>query len=485
MKKLIIISLFLICCALNAEIRSIWVLPWNLKSPYAIDNVIENALKANQNELLIEVRYRSDALYIPNKLSYRYPNPDPRSYILSGAAFDPLEYTISKAHAAGIRVQAWVVVFNATHVDAEINRRNYIFKNHQAWITEDKYGQKMSGTEQYGYFIDPGIPEVQDYLLDVFSDLVDSYPELDGLHLDYVRYPSIAYGYNPTSVERYEAAKKQKSMSFNQWRIQQVTEFVEKLNARVKGINPKLILSAAVISEINEAATHYGQDWFDWLNRGLIDYAYPMTYHPKYDAFKRQLGAMIDNGNTDRVVVGLRAWNAKGGSLLPENSPSYNIHDIQNRIEYIRQHDFAGITLFSYEGILDGGALYLLAEAAYPSPSPLPNKVDTALQLETLTANIMQDKLAFYKNHGSYTLECYLPLAGDWQWDLWNQAGEHIFHSKKYYHEGFNSDDFLGTMASKGLLPKGSYTLYMHLPALNERYQIPIIIEGSSFERTE
>jgi len=484
-KKLIIVFLLVICGILSAEIRSIWVLPWNIKSPYAIDNVIENALAANQNELLIEVRYRSDALYIPNRLSDIYPNPDPRSYILSGAAFDPLEYTLRKAHDAGLRVQAWVVVFNATHIDPEINRRNYIFKNHPNWITEDKYGNKMNGKEQYGYFIDPGIPEVQDYLLDVFSDLVDSYPNLDGLHLDYARYPSIAYGYHPTSLERYEAAQKKQKLSFAQWRIQQVTEFVEKLNQRVKSLNPNLILSAAVFSEINEARTHYGQDWFDWLNRGLIDYAYPMTYHPKYDAFKRQLGAMLDNGNTDRVVVGLRAWNAQGGSLLPENSPNYNIQHIRDRIDYIRQHDFAGITLFSYEGIMTGGALQLLAKGAYPYPVPLPYISDPIAELRALAAQDSQDKLAFYKAKSGYTLECVLPLAGDWHWDLLNQAGEKLFQSSKYYHEGFNSDDFLGAMARNSLLPQGSYTLQMYLPERDEVYRIPIIIEGSPFERTE
>jgi hypothetical protein len=38
---------------------------------------------------------------------------------------------------------------------------NHIYNNHPEWITHDKDGRQMRSSEQFGYFIDPGIPEVQ------------------------------------------------------------------------------------------------------------------------------------------------------------------------------------------------------------------------------------------------------------------------------------------------------------------------------------
>ena len=49
------------------EIRSLWVTPWNLTSEAQIDEVVMDAVQNNQTEILAEVRYRADALYIPNK----------------------------------------------------------------------------------------------------------------------------------------------------------------------------------------------------------------------------------------------------------------------------------------------------------------------------------------------------------------------------------------------------------------------------------
>jgi len=144
MKRGILLAIMFLVSLCQAEVRSLWVLPWNIKTPQSIDAVIDDAIANNQNELLLEVRYRSDALYTPNRLSDRYYNPEPRSYILDNSWFDPLDYAIGRAKESGLRVQAWVVVFNATPLDRERLQENYIFQNHQDWLTRDGNGQGMN-----------------------------------------------------------------------------------------------------------------------------------------------------------------------------------------------------------------------------------------------------------------------------------------------------------------------------------------------------
>ena len=136
MKPLLTLILMLFCLiTLSAEVRSLWVLPWDIKSPESIDRLISDAVQNHQNELLVEVRYRADALYTPQKAGFLYSNPEPRSYILEEDGFDPLDYLIRQAHAHNLDVQAWVIVFNATPLKQELVANNYIYQNYPHWFT--------------------------------------------------------------------------------------------------------------------------------------------------------------------------------------------------------------------------------------------------------------------------------------------------------------------------------------------------------------
>jgi len=93
---LLIVACLGLACLLQAEIRAIWVLPWSTNTPQKIDKFIADAACARQTDIMIEVRYRSDALYQTNRTPDPYPNPEPPSYILNGSDFDPLAYALEK-----------------------------------------------------------------------------------------------------------------------------------------------------------------------------------------------------------------------------------------------------------------------------------------------------------------------------------------------------------------------------------------------------
>ena len=44
------------------------------------------------------------------------------------------------------------------------------------------------------YYLDPGSPDVQEYLLSIVRELVTNYP-IDGIHFDYIRYMQTDAGY--------------------------------------------------------------------------------------------------------------------------------------------------------------------------------------------------------------------------------------------------------------------------------------------------
>ncbi len=464
---------------LSAEIRSLWVLPWSLNSPTKIDSMVESAVASHQTDLLVEVRYRSDALYQTNRKPDSYPNPEPRSHVLGEGRFDPLEYVLRKAHRQNLRVHAWVVVFNATPVDSVLISRNHIFRNHPDWITCTQDGERMLASEQYGYYIDPGIPEAQEYLLNVLSDLVSGYPELDGLHLDYIRYPNSSLGYHPISVERFDVYCKNHNLQWNQWRIKQITQFVEITRERMKELNPKLLLSAAVIANYDSAVRYYAQDWRDWLHRDLVDFAYPMAYQLDAQDFQRQLEVMKSLRRDSRIVVGLRAWDAGGNSLLPRaNGTSYNLLDLAERINSVRKLDFAGIALFSYDGLLKDDAISHLARISY-SERVLASQ--TALELVSGAVNPKRQYAADIKVSPTpthYLLNLLIPEEGRWFWEVRDASDKVIYQRSRYYLKGLNDDYWNGILSDGEPIANGQYLFSVWREQDDHEYIIPVRLEG-------
>lgn len=507
MKYILALILLITCVSLACEVRAMWVLPWDIANQEVIDTMIETALQSNQTELLVEVRYRSDALYDTSIAAGVYPNPEPRSYILANDGFDPLRYILDEAHSCGLKVQAWVIVFNATPLESKLLAKNYMYSNHRNWLTCDKNGSTLNGNTQFGYFIDPGVPEVQDYLISVFSNLVAGYPDLDGLHLDYIRYPDMRLGYNPISVKRYEEyCAQNEEITFNEWRIMQVSTFVKRLNWRVKEINPKLILSAAVFSDIAEANVAYAQDWTNWLKEGYIDRVYPMAYNTKYSVYTKQLEQMKLLGKDESIVMGLRAWDEGGRSLVQNGSASYKVADIAKRIDLARELGFGGVAMFSYAGLKVGNAWQQLTRMSFETmpessepvveSSPLliqepivevtlQDEAKEKMEITTLDSQaVSKDKAVNFtalKALMEYQIELEVPSEGKWRWEIWKD--NKLYSRYRYYLEGRNKDYWDGVISagesveSTDFIVPGEYTVRLTKEDSGESYSIPVTFE--------
>src|ERR671935_441535 len=126
--------------------------------------------------------------------------------------------------------------------------------------------------------------------------------DIDGIHLDRIRYPEAPMdgrganvGYNETSVARFNARygtsgyPKSNDPRWNDWRREQVTNFVRRFYLSAKAIRPSIKISAALIAwsngprasggfEQTEAYSRVFQDWPAWMREGIIDLASPMLY---------------------------------------------------------------------------------------------------------------------------------------------------------------------------------------------------------------
>lgn len=365
MKKYLFIFLFSLLGILNAqEFRAVWCPVWDIDSKEKIDELINDVFNSNMNTIIAEVRYRSDAMYVPNRISYEFKNNEPRCYVLKNQNFDPLEYLIEKSNPLGIKVIAWVTTFVATPKTLDSVDSNHIYFKHPNWITYDKNGNKMPINTLEGAFVDPGIPAVQDYLASVILDIVQNY-NIDGIQLDYIRYPGKKYGYNPIARKLYKSQVEFETQnSWSKWKQQQVSRFMKRIYMEVKSFRPKLLVTAAVMANPEDAKDSYSQDWIYWLKNGYLDYAFSMSYNSENSSFKRTINNLNDYALNKKIVLGIRAWKDNG---------NYPTSKIIKKIQIARNYDFSGESLFFHGSLSKYEKYHDLKNYAFYEPTDVPS----------------------------------------------------------------------------------------------------------------
>jgi uncharacterized lipoprotein YddW (UPF0748 family) len=193
----------------RSEVRGFWVDTFNttLNTHTDVANVVAQAVAANANTIFAQVRRRGDSWYL-NSLE---PLAD-RTPIQP--AFDPLQDLILEAHTYGLDVHAFVIVnaiwnrapslFPPTDPGHAFNLHggydpatNTIAAGPGTWLTRTLIPDGTAAISLQGhrfgseFYIDAGHPDAAKYTVDVLMHLVRHY-DLDGLHLDRIRYPDIS-----------------------------------------------------------------------------------------------------------------------------------------------------------------------------------------------------------------------------------------------------------------------------------------------------
>jgi uncharacterized lipoprotein YddW (UPF0748 family) len=226
-----------------------------------------------------------------------------------------------------------------------------------------------------GVYLDAAAPGVAERLIATLRELVERYPQLDGLHLDYIRQPGalpfvpgsrfgvgLDFGYGEASVLRFQRETRLSgpyrdslnpdprqlinANSWDDWRRDKVTELVAGIRAATLEVRPGLVISAAVNSYVDRAYLSLAQDWKRWLEEGLIDLAVPMVYTRDDRLLRYQLDAFARAPHGDRIWTGLGTW-------LFASRPAGALH----QIELARAAGTRGDALFSYDAIAERPAL--------------------------------------------------------------------------------------------------------------------------------
>lgn len=282
------------------EGRAIWIDARSIpKDDKSMEALVESFAKANLNILMPEVVRRGYTLY-PSKLDEQDP---------AWSGYDPLAALIREAHKRGMEVHPWVWVFRQGYT---LNK-GPILTAHPDWIAMNKWGETLSVNG--GYWVCPCNPEARGYLSSLFKEIITDY-DVDGLHLDYIRFENqfpAPYCYNDCCrsafKEKYEVDPmdidplSEMQVNWHLWREGLINSFVRRIAKEVRAIKPNVKLSAAVGAMPDRARIDLLQDWPNWVANEWIDFVTPMSYTGSIDTFKDMVSAEKTAVNNRTILM--------------------------------------------------------------------------------------------------------------------------------------------------------------------------------------
>jgi len=335
----------------NREFRSTWVITWEYAATSGsveekkarIRTILDNHVAANMTSVIWQVR-QAGTVYYPSSYepwgSY-FGNTNP--------GFDPLAYAIEESHKRGLDLHAWFNVFACASTFPGSPAQN-----HPEWVCRDNTGAPMTSNKA----LSPGIPEVRTYINAIAMEIVRKY-DIDGFHLDYIRWNEYSSSKNNESNNPYEGLvdgmftdeelieKTENSAgrylydyqhpysagvptgfsSWEEWWRWSVTEFVKTLQDSIKSVKPHVRLSIAALGKYNWTTwcgyhTVY-QDAALWFNQGYIDQIAGMHYHwTTGSGFLGMLTTACPNCWSQYIQPGIAA-----GRFYTVGPPSYILKD--------------------------------------------------------------------------------------------------------------------------------------------------------------
>ncbi|MBI4578767.1 MAG: family 10 glycosylhydrolase, partial [Planctomycetes bacterium] len=295
-------------------VRAIWVTRGDYRSPDDVSKIMADCREGGFNVVVFQVRGNGTAFY-PSKIE-----PWAEQFNFSSPGFDPLAMAVREAHQRGLELHAWVNVMPAWRGTKPPTCPDQLYNKHPDWFWYDQRGNRQPLNSFY-VSLNSCLPEVRDYLVDVFREIVANYP-VDGLHMDYIRFPSEPpaipagsdsdYPRDARTLALYKQAAglnpDDDKASWNRWRTDQVTRLVADIRSMMRRTRPSAVLSASVGAEYEESLRYFRDDR-RWAKEGLIDAAFPMNYQSDAAVFDARLSGWLPLRSAVTVVPGL--WFAR------------------------------------------------------------------------------------------------------------------------------------------------------------------------------
>lgn len=366
----------------DRELRGVWVASVNNmhfpsraglspeQAKAELEALVARVAECRLNAIFFQVRPEGDALYASEL--------EPWSRFLSGRqgqdpGYDPLATLIPLAQARGIEVHAWLNPYRASASPPE---QTSLVAPHIGAV----HPEAVTG---YGSFVwmQPGLPEVQDRLVEVCEDLARRY-DIDGLHFDDYFYPYPEGGRDFPDDATWEAYRG--SLSRADWRRDSVNRAIAEVARTLHRTKPYLRfgISPFGLPAPRRPEGIMGFDQYEklyadpqlWSDRAYVDYLAPQLYWPttrKEQALQPLLEWWTSHARGGRYTFPGLNLNGLGAK------PEWTIDEYRTELSLVRANltrGSRGAIWWSVQPLLEDrqGKTVALFQELYPGPALTP-----------------------------------------------------------------------------------------------------------------
>ncbi len=310
-----------------------------------------------------------------------YPSAITRQNPLT-RGWDPLQAAVELAHARNMELHAWVWAFavgNEAHnviVGDPIDYPGPVLAAHPEWANrDDRERVRHQGSRKT--FLDPANPEARWFVIRELDEIVNNY-DVDGIQLDYIRYPfqdpgaERTYGYGSAGREQFEALTGVDPLTISprdrdlwaqwtQFRVDNITTFVREVREWIDSRRPGLTLSTSVFAYSTHERIHkLQQHWEAWIDEGIIDQVVLMSYAEDTNRLESLVSPLLATPSPIPII------------------PSVRLHDLDrtnvtDQLQALRDLPTMGYALFA-TAALSSEVEQMLRQTQGGAPDILPER---------------------------------------------------------------------------------------------------------------
>ncbi|NJR45200.1 MAG: family 10 glycosylhydrolase [Hyellaceae cyanobacterium CSU_1_1] len=312
----------------------------------AIDNVFYRLSQQNYNTVYVDV-YNGGTTY-PSKYSSR-------NKLISFPFTDPLQTAIKEGKRQGLHIYAWY------EHGMMLFPKQKLAQQHPDWILTTSDGKQY--IEKH-LWLDPEKIEVQQYFVNLFTEVAQKYPELYGIQVDdHFGFP-YDFGYDEYTVKLYQQehngklppkppaniktassciVQNQEWIEWTRWRADKVTNYLKQVFSAIKDNNADAIVSVSPNPQ-TFSLNCYLADWQKWERMGLVEELVLQVYRNDMNAFRRELSQPEVKAAKQHIPFGIGVLSGLKGRPIA-------FEQIKTQVETVRQEQFAGVSFFFYESL--------------------------------------------------------------------------------------------------------------------------------------
>ena len=326
------------------------------KSEAEVERTLDEMKELGVNTIFLETFFHGKTIF-PSEIMKSY-GFESQNRIFRG--YDPLSCWVRGAHKRNMKLHIWFQSFYIGNKLPQEDAYN-ILAVRPMWGNRTKAKSEQSEpvahiSEHRGYFIDPANPEVIDFLTKLILEICAKY-DIDGVNLDYVRYPLSAkasssnyeasnWGYTPYAREEFKKIYgvdpvdiKANTSMWNKWdnyRQERITKYVANIKDALK--DRGIVLSAVAFPDYKSSLETKQQNWQRWSAYNYVDALTPLILTADYNLADSMLNEFKrKTSSKTKIYPGLFVSFMEGES-----------EDLLKQIHIIRNQNLDGIVLFDW-----------------------------------------------------------------------------------------------------------------------------------------